>query len=490
MKHVKKLASLLLALVMVLSLSATAFAAGETGTITVDNPIAGQTYTAYKIFDVVYDTNEDGAAGEHYSYTISGTSEWFNVVAALNDDDTVTSKITGLTFEKAYSEDTYVVIQGAGFSAAEFAKTLKAAVTGKTGTKLTAQADGTVSATDLALGYYFVMSSTGALCNLTTTNPTQTIHDKNDNPFDKVDDKESADVGETVTYTITGKVPDTTGFNTYTYKITDTMSSGLTFNKDVKVFIGGTEIGAETVATWITYTPNETTITGFELTIPVMDYQDQVGAEIKVTYTADVNENAIAKIEKNHAVLEYSNDPTNEESKTTTPPEEEEVYSSKIVIDKYDANNEETKLAGATFVLYKEVTTGEGDAAVTSKMYYKWNETIKEVEWVADKAQATSKTTDDKGAASFDGLANGIYYLEETKAPAGYNLLNAPVAVEVKGGTTEAQLTVTAKVANNTGSELPETGGMGTTIFYVLGSILVLGAAVLLITKKRMNAAA
>ncbi len=142
---------------MVLSLSATAFAAGETGTITVDNPIAGQTYTAYKIFDVVYDTNEDGAAGdEHYSYTISGTSEWFNVVAALNDDDTVTSKITGLTFEKAYSEDTYVVIQGAGFSAAEFAKTLKAAVTGKTGTKLTAQADGTVSATDLALGYYFL----------------------------------------------------------------------------------------------------------------------------------------------------------------------------------------------------------------------------------------------------------------------------------------------------------------------------------------------
>ena len=483
MKHVKKLASLLLALVMVLSLSATAFAAGETGTITVDNPIAGQTYTAYKIFDVVYDTNEDGAAGEHYSYTISGTSEWFNVVAALNDDDTVTSKITGLTFEKAYSEDTYVVIQGAGFSAAEFAKTLKAAVTGKTGTKLTAQADGTVSATDLALGYYFVMSSTGALCNLTTTNPTQTIHDKNDNPFDKVDDKESADVGETVTYTITGKVPDTTGFNTYTYKITDTMSSGLTFNKDVKVFIGGTEIGAETVATWITYTPNETTITGFELTIPVMDYQDQVGAEIKVTYTADVNENAIAKIEKNHAVLEYSNDPTNEESKTTTPPEEEEVYSSKIVIDKFESGSKTTKLPNAKFVLYKEVTTDAG----TSLVYYKWN-TDKKVEWVADKNAATVMTTNAQGEATFGGLADGTYHLVETEAPAGYNPLTAPVEVKVAGSSTDTtKLSVTAEVENKTGTTLPSTGGMGTTVFYVLGAVLVLGAVVLLVTKKRMS---
>lgn len=466
MKTAKKLASLLLALVMVLSLATTAFAAG-TGSITVDNPIAGQTYTAYKIFDVVYDT--DG----HYSYTIDSSSEWFDTVK------TYATEANGLTLTQVNGSTTYNAVTTSAFSAPDFAAALKTNISGKTGGIQLTVTDGKATATGLDLGYYFVTSSTGALCNLTTTNPTATIHDKNDMPFNKADDKVSADVGETVNYTITGKVPDYTGFDTYTYLITDTMSDGLTFKKDVKVTVGGTDVtSACTVIYDVDNNANK-----FTVSIPVKSYT--IGAEIKVTYSAVVNENAVAKIGKNSATLTYSNNPTSNEV-TTTQPSTETVYSSKIVIDKYETSKETTKLAGATFVLYKAGTT-EG-----SKLYYMYtaatDTAAAKVEWVENKNEATPKTTDNKGAASFDGLADGTYYLEETEAPAGYNKLTQPVEVTVNGGTTETQLSVTAKVANNTGTLLPSTGGMGTTLFYVLGSILAIGAVVLLVTKKRMSA--
>ena len=395
MKHVKKLASLLLALVMVCALATTAFAAGETGSITVDNPVAGQTYTAYKIFDVTY--NSDQSA---YSYTIDSSSQWFGTVQTYADEAG-----SGLTLTQVNGSTTYNVSTNADFSAPKFADALKKNVAGKTGgIVLTAQDDGTVSATSLPLGYYFVASTSGALCNLTTTDPDATIHDKNDVPFEKEGDKGSADIGETVNYTITGKVPDYTGFETYTYEITDTMSEGLTFNKDVKVTIGGTDV---TSACTVTYDVGGNA-NKFTVSIPVKNYT--IGAEIKVTYSAVVNEKAIAKIEKNQAVLEYSNDPTDSTSTTTTP-SDTKVYSSKIVIDKYETGDTTKKLAGAKFVLYKEVTTDEGADAVTTKLYYKWNETAQKVEWVENKANATVKITDSNGAASFDGIANGTYYL-------------------------------------------------------------------------------
>ena len=241
MKRTRKLASLLLALVMVFALATTAFATGTTttGSITVDNPVADRTYTAYKIFDVVYD-----AAKEHYSYTIDKNSAWFNTV------QTYATTENGQTLAQVPGTTTYVVTTTDAFSAPAFAAALKAALdagtTTFTGTELTKS--GTpekASATVDELGYYFVSSNTGALCNLTTTNSDVTIHDKNDMPFEKTDNKVSADVGETVNYTITGKVPDTTGFETYTYEIADTMSDGLTFKKDVKVTVGSADVTAD-----------------------------------------------------------------------------------------------------------------------------------------------------------------------------------------------------------------------------------------------------
>lgn len=476
MKSTRKLASLLLALVMVFALATTAFATDPgttttTGTITVDNPVADRTYTAYKIFDVVYDD-----ARVNYSYTIKGDSEWYNTVNGY------ATEANGLTLTPVAdtTANTYVVTITDAFSAPKFAAALNAEVTGKTGKTLTkAESANTAAVSGLELGYYFVSSNTGALCNLTTTNPTVTIHDKNDMPFEKTDNKVSADVGETVNYTITGKVPDTTGFETYTYEIADTMSEGLTFNRDsLAVKVGSADVTADASKCTITY-DGTTAPNTFKVSINVKNCT--VGDAITVTYTATVNEKAIAVVSNNEAKLTYSNNPTDSESKTTTPAQKQEVYSSKIVIDKYETGKETTKLPNAEFVLYKLVDDG------TTKNYYKWDETEKKVVWVAGMADATVVKTNEEGAASFNGLANGTYYLVETKAPAGYNQLTDPVEVKVTGGTAEADLSVTAKVENSAGALLPSTGGMGTTVFYVLGAVLVLGAVVLLVTKKRMS---
>lgn len=486
MKHARKLASLLLALVMVFALAVTVAADETTGTtgtkgsITVDNPIAGQNYTAYKIFDVVYD---EATATGHYSYTIDSTknSDWFTTVKEYAETEG-----SGLKLTQVGDTNTYVVTTTSDFSPAAFADALSKAVGGKTGNTLKI-VGGKTTATDLDLGYYFVTSTSGALCNLTTTDPSATIYDKNDVPFEKKvnnADVANVDVGKTVTFTITGKVPDYTGFDTYTYKIADKMSDGLTFDQSsVSVKVDGTQV--ETDKYTLTVGSNTDTYT-FELSINNVK-EFPIGKDIEVTYKATVNEKAIAVVSENKAELIYSNDPTSDGTGVIKPPVVK-VYTSKIVINKYETDNENKKLNGAKFVLYKEVPT-EG-ATETTKMYYKWNDTDKKVEWDPNKDQATVKETGkdgNTGEASFDGLANGTYHLVETKAPAGYNQLTAPVTITVNGGTTEAALTVTENVANQAGTLLPSTGGMGTTIFYVLGFVLVVGAGVLLVTKKRMS---
>lgn len=470
MKKVKKFVSLVLAAVMVMAMTVTAFAEDvATGKITISSPTEGETYTIYKIFDVSYSTDKTA-----YSYTISTTSEWTGVVQAYaNETD------SGLSLTKTAVGDQYVVtIDKTKFSAAKFAKELKTKVAQKSGTSKTAQENQDLEFTGLPLGYYLVDTKSGALCNLTTTNNEVTIHDKNDVPFLKEEDKENVELGEIVTYTITGKVPNTTGFSGYIYKISDTMSEGLTFNPNsIEV-----KVGTRTLTKGTEYTCNTET-TGFEIIIPVMDLQSNVGETITVTYTAKVNENAVAKISKNEAKLTYSNNPINS-TETNTINQEQKVYNAKINIVKYELSPDQSpeestkKLGGAKFILRN-----------SENEYYKYNTTKDVIEWV-DKADADVFETTMDGKASINGLKDGSYELYEIEAPKGYNPLKDPVNITINGkdssGTIHVDnLTVSLNIGNSKGALLPSTGGIGTTIFYVLGGILVLGAAVVLVVRRR-----
>lgn len=466
MKTMRKLFTVLLALAMTLALAVPAFAA-DTGSITITNPQGDHTYTAYKIFDVTY-------SGDNYSYTISDNAAAFTTIKAYADE-----AANDLTLTAVANTNKYNVSTGDSFSAASFAQYLKTKV-GSLGTGTKFAADGTtMKAAGLELGYYFVDGTSGTVCELATAKDIQ-IRDKNEAPqIEKsVDDTDrTVEVGQKLTYTITGKVPSTKGYTEYTYQVTDTMSEGLTFNKDVKVTIGGTAVTDAA----ITYNDN-----GFVASINMMNYQEQIDAPVVITYTATVNEKAIqSNKETNTATLKYSNDPANKDSFKESSVEVE-VFSFNIVINKYAADNESTKLEGAKFVL----KNAEGK-------YYKYDANAKAVTWVVGKADATEVITGADGAARFDGLQAGTYYLEETVAPAGYNQLIKDITIVLKedgsatiddaASTPEADRSLTAGVANSTGTMLPETGGIGTVIFVALGALAVICAGVFLVTNKRMS---
>lgn len=512
MKIIKKIAVIMLSVMMVLGMCSVVGAAGTgtasgtgtsgiTGSITIENAIVGQKYKIYQILELEsYDPDED-------LYSYKPVLEWKDFFDATIDSNTGKAKGAG-------SE--YITVDDNGYARwkgektderqREFAKlALKYAIDNNISKKAeeTAKASGKEVTTKLTfgslpLGYYLVDSSAGALCSLDTTNLDATIQEKNGVPSvekkvqedstSKWEASNTADIGQKVNFqtTITAQA------GAQNYVLHDKMDAGLEFDKnsiEIKLMKNGESTESSVQAT--NYTVK---ISDLESTNPCTFHIEfkqvfcdtlQADDKIIVTYSATLNENA--KIGEtgntNEAKLEYGD--KNTISSTTTT----KTY--KIPVFKYTKKNGIDKgLPGAIFTLSKSENGGNPIKLVATETANTYR-VAKETE-TAGITKITEVTTPDDGRFTIQGLDADTYYLTETKQPDGYNKLSAPVKIVIKedGKITIGESTDTVdevKVENKSGSLLPSTGGMGTTLFYIFGAILVIGSGVVLITKKRMK---
>lgn len=479
MKLSRKILALVLALAMVMGLATTAFAeerggtTTEPGSITIKNALGGETYNAYQILYLESYNAENGI------YAYKANSAW---------EEWLRTQTTYVSFD---SQGYVTWVKGA--RVADFAKAAKGQLSGKTADGHVAPtADGSATISNLKLGYYLVDSTVGALCELNTTKPSVEIRDKNETPTiekkvqedsdEKWGDVNDADIGQIVNFKSTVSAKP----GARKYVVHDKMDSQLKFVSVTSITAGGTTLAESDYSVVTTGLTDGCT---FHIVFK-QTYLDSITKDtnIVINYTAKLTSDAVAGTGYvNETWLDYGDNQHTEHDTTTT-------YTWKLPIYKYHKDGETPKapLAGAEFILYKGSEESNRDyAKVTDGKLTGWTKT---------KAEATTLVSDDNGMIAVEGLDADTYYLEETKAPGGYNKLVGPVKVEISHTVTDegAHMTHTLKqdttsvgkveIENKSGIELPITGGIGTTIFYVLGSILVIGAVVLLIVKKRMSA--
>ena len=517
MKHTKKLASLLLALALAFALAVPAFAA----TVTV--PSAGilkdHAFTAYQIFSGREENNV--LSDVQWGSGINSTA----FLAALKADTTYGSKFTDCTDAAAVAK-----VLGDNKTNTDLAnKVAELAYANKssTGTNLTSGEN------TLADGYYLVVDTTenvgdGGAYNkallqvvgnidikVKTDAPTVEKKVKEGTAYGDVAD---CNIGDSVEFLLIGSVPDMSRYDTYKYIFHDTLSAGLTapVQGNVKVYLSADK-NLDTTTTTDTDVTNSFTVAvdGQTITVSCDNIKSIDGIAkdryIIVAYSATLNNSAVIGLggNTNTVKLEYSNKPDQSGAGDTgntgnTPEDKVIVFTYELDTTKVDGADSNKKLEGAEFKLRNQDSkwaTVNDDGKVTG--------------WVDSKDAGSTLTSGTDGMFKVIGLDEGTYYLKEIKAPTGYNMLpqeievvitattsttwngedvnmiltNLEVTADGKAGTGDVDTGIAAiTVANNAGATLPETGGMGTTLFYVLGGVLVVGAVVLLITKKRMGA--
>ena len=464
MKTMKKLLAVILAMTLTMAMgicaSATAPGGGDgdgtdaapKGSITVTNAIVGETYTLYKVFDA---TVSDGR--EHDSTGISYSSDWFTTSNEWFEVDTqrnITILPAGVNPEGQLRDDAiaWLKTQINNFQ--------------QTQDPITPTSDApAVSWTNLDPGYYFIDTTTGSFVTVDSITPDVVVEDKNSLPsHDKKqataadgtfgDDLLELNIGDTVYYQTEIKIGKGSDKD---ITLTDTMTSGLDLNQSA---ITVTKGSAEVLASNYTLTPSAH---GFTLVLKA-DYVKTLAKDdvVTVSYSAVINEKAAidnATGNYNEAKLKYSK----QEATDTVY-----VATYDFLLKKTDGSK---YLPGSGFKLYDART--EGNLITVNKDatgYY------------VDASADVEIKVDDEHGVNVRGLAPGKYYLEETSTPGGYNTLTERKEVEIKAGQTSAPEVI---VVNNAGAELPSTGGRGTTLLYAIGAALVIGAAVLLIARRR-----
>lgn len=506
MKLIKKIAAIMFAFMMVVSMSCNVKAdditttTGETGKITITGAKKGETYKLYKILSLesyCYTENDKDNGNYAYTLTSNGWDSFIKGAGVLNEYFEFDKTNTYLTWKGDKSparvkEFAQLALKYARNEANQLQPVQQVQ---------TANSE-TVTYSGLDLGYYLVDSSMGTLCALTTTNPTVEINEKNTAPTveKKVgssaknvnSDKNTASIGDTVYF----KTTITAQQGAQNYVLHDKMTEGLTFDKN-SVIVSLHNKATNTDKTLGTDTYNVET-TNLEDTDPKCTFHinftqplcDSLGADdtITVTYSAVLNGKAeIGNVDKNtnETWLKYGDSQSTQHKPTTTKTFEMNVF--KFYIDKNNSTTEKG-LADAKFTLSKNPNGTD-----PIKLIDKGSNTYR----VAKKDETNTITeviTPDNGRFTIQGLGAGTYYLTEIKQPDGYNKLAKSVKVEidVNGAITVDGKLITGvdklvKVENKTGTVLPSTGGMGTTMIYLIGGALVLGSGVVLVTKRRVK---
>ena len=503
----KRIFTLMLALMMVLALSVTAFAE-EKYTITINNPEPGHTYEAYQIFAGDLETANGKTVLTNITWGSGVTTQG---QAALGD---AAAKAESLTTEE---------------DARAFAKAVAPYLTNPS---VSTAGDGTYTIANLDSGYYLVKDKDNTLTNaddfytayLMKVVGNVTAAPKGDKPTlnKQIKHNENGEwgvvgdnqIGDTVESRTITKVPNTSGYTKYDYIIHDTMSAGLTSNVKTSADIT-IKVNDATVlpAEYYTVTANGNSFSvQVDILKAIQDGKLAHDNELYTYYSGVLN--ADAKVydegkQDNVAYLEWSNNVYNQQPETGNSAEKKVyVWTFKMGINKVNANGD--PLTGAKFALSKSGTlqvadmncTAEGVPTVTTGLIGMVK--LSEGQYrVAVDGDTNVVYVVDAGTPVIQGLDDIDYYLYETKAPAGHNLLSEPVhfkisadynedgsnytSVTVTVGEDAASNTLSTNVVNRSGVTLPETGGVGTTIFYVLGGLLVVGAGVVLITRKRMG---